>query len=242
MLIPSPKHSATDLRLWKELERADKAHSHSSMLFRNLRRCNEIAREFLAAGPAHVAVSWGKDSVVVAHLVLSIAAATPLVWIRVEPIKSPECEHVRDVFLKSHRGTNYSEVEVHCDRDEHGWHATGTLERGIKEADAKLGERTILGIRADESALRRLRVWSYGPNTAQRSAPLSYLTAEDVFALLCCFELPVHPAYAMLGSGRWSRRHLRVASLTGHRGDEMGRAEWEAEYYGDEIRKLERMI
>lgn len=241
MLIASPKHTATDLRLWKELERADKAHSHSRMLGRNLRRCEEIAKEFLDAGPCHVAVSWGKDSVVVAHLVLKIAPKTPLCWIRVEPIKSPECEQVRDAFLKLHRGTNYTEIESWCERDEQGWHATGSLERGIKQADEQLGERTILGIRADESSLRRLRVWSYGPNTKLKSAPLSYLTAQDVFALLCADELPVHPAYAMLGGGRWKRGHLRVASLTGHRGEEMGRAEWEQEYYGDEIRAMEQV-
>lgn len=239
MLIPSPRHTAADLRLWRELEAADRAHSHSRMLGRNYRRCEEIAKEFLAAGPAYVAVSWGKDSVAVAHLVLSIAPTTPLCWIRVAPIASPECSLVRDAFLKRHASAEYHEIEAWCERDDAGWHATGSLERGIAEAERLLGERTILGIRANESSVRHLRVFGLGPNTPRKSAPLAYLTVPDVFGILSMFDLPIHPAYAMLGGGRWARDSLRVASLGGKRGDGIGRAEWESEYYGDELRRIE---
>ena len=38
--------------------------------------------------------------------------------------------------------------------------------------------------------------------------------------------------------GRLDRTHLRVASLGGVRGTEMGRREWEWAYYRDELRAL----
>lgn len=236
MLVPSHRHTKEDLELWRELERADKAHSHSKMLARNLRRCQEILDSFVRHEPATVSVSWGKDSVLVAHL--AYKHRLPMVWIKVEPIYQPDCIAVRDAFLKSHPGIDYHEIEVWCQRDEDGWHATGTLEQGIKEIHSRFGERQILGIRADESGTRRLRVWTYGPNTENKSAPLAYLTANDVFALLNLFDLPVHPAYAMLGGGRWQRPYLRVASLGGRRGDGIGRAEWEMAYYGDVLRRI----
>jgi len=53
------------------------------------------------------------------------------------------------------------------------------------------------------------------------------------------YNLPVHPAYAMTAGGRWDRKHIRVASLGGQRGAQYGRREWEREYYGDVLRRLE---
>lgn len=35
-------------------------------------------------------------------------------------------------------------------------------------------------------------------------------------------NLPVHPAYAMLGSGRWPREHIRVGCIDDPEGAEMG--------------------
>ncbi|TXH99574.1 MAG: hypothetical protein E6Q76_19695 [Rhizobium sp.] len=66
--------------------------------------------------------------------------------------------------------------------------------------------------------------------------------AADVFAYLAFHGLPVHPNYAMLGAGRWPREYLRTAPLGGKRGDQFGRAEWEREYYGDVLRRLEVIV
>lgn len=238
MLINSGRHTASDLHVWAESVKADRAHARSSSLGRAWRRCEENVREFIAAGPCWCGVSWGKDSVVAAHLALSVDPTIPLRWIRVEPIKSPDCEAVKDAFLHLHPMANYQEVEVWCERDESGWHATGTLERGVAAVESKLGGRTILGIRAEESPTRAMRVFGYGPNTQRRSAPLGSITQQDVFALMELHGLPVHPAYAMTGGGRWPRRHLRVSSLGGKRGEGHGRAEWEQEYYGDVLRRI----
>lgn len=238
-LIPSPRHTKSDIACWAELERADRAHSHSRMLQRNWRRCLEKIKEFIDAGPCHCATSWGKDSVVTCYAVMETDPKVPLCWIRVEPVKSPECEQVRDIFLKKFPKAIYHEIEVQCRHDDEGWHATGTLEEGARRAHELFGtKRTILGIRAEESTHRAMRVYRYGENTANKSAPLGMATQADVFALMSLYDLPIHPAYAMLGGGQWPREHLRVASLGGHRGRLMGRYEWEQRYYGDELRRL----
>lgn len=220
------------------MERADRAHSHSSGLRRKWDRALELAREFVAAGPCHCATSWGKDSVICATAVLTVSPTTPLCWIRVEPVKSPECEQVRDLFLQRFDQADYNEIEVVCPRDAEGWHATGTLEAGAMRCQEMFGPRTILGIRAEESSHRELSIFRHGQNTDNKSRPCGLLTQSDVFALLSKFDLPIHPAYAMTGGGRWPRQHLRVASLGGHRGRGMGRYEWEQEYYSDELRRL----
>lgn len=237
MLIRSPRHTSADLECWKELERADRARSHSRMLGRNYRRCAEWAKEFLQAGPAWCGVSWGKDSVLLAHLLLSIDKSVPLRFVRVEPIVNPDCAAVRDAFLATH-ACDYQEAVVHCTSDASGVHATGTLEAGFRAICGELGERYVSGVRTEESGMRSLRFMSYGANTHRTSAPLSLLPTSDVFALLYRERLPIHPAYAMLGGGRWDRHRIRVASLGGKRGDGHGRAEWEQEYYGDVLRRL----
>jgi phosphoadenosine phosphosulfate reductase len=169
---------------------------------------------------------------------MTVAPKTPLCWIRVEPVKSPECVLVRDVFLRRFPKCDYHETEVVCEKDEDGWHATGTLEKGIKILDERFGPRTILGIRAEESSHRFLSIASSGCNTKNKSRPCGSLTEKDVFGLLSMHDLPIHPAYAMTGGGRWPREHLRVASLGGKRGQGFGRLEWEREYYADELRRI----
>ena len=78
-----------------------------------------------------------------------------------------------------------------------------------------------------------------GDRDRENAGPAGLVSAADVFAYLASRQLPVHPAYAMLGGGRYQRDRIRVSSLGGRRGDGMGRAEWEREYYGDILRRLE---
>jgi phosphoadenosine phosphosulfate reductase len=196
-----------------------------------------------AADAGYVSVSWGKDSVVLAHMASVVCPKLPLVWIKVLPIYNPECEIVRDVYNRTGLQT-YEEITVACTLDETGWHATGTLECGVQEASRRHGKLAMTGVRAEESSSRYLRVWTHGITTRATVCPLAYLTAKDVFAILYAKNLPVHPAYAMNGGGRWTRQQLRVASLGGARGEGHGRSQWEREYYGDVLGRIEshRMV
>lgn len=237
MLIGSQKHSRRDLEIWNEWREAFAIHSQSPGFLRKIDLALSDIGSFTARHECYCGVSWGKDSTVIAHMV-ALSASVPLCWIRVEPIKNPECVVVRDVFLKQFPVSDYYEIERWCAWSSGEWHATGTLESGAKECQQRFGRRYILGIRGDESSGRKLRCKTWGAETENTLAPLAWWTVEDVFAYLVRYDLPIHPVYAMNGGGRWHYSQLRTASLGGRRGDGMGRAEWEKEYYGSELRRL----
>lgn len=238
MLIPSHRHTAEDLAQWGENARGDILHGNRPAMSKRMSDAIRCVQEFADAGPCYCSVSWGKDSVAVAELVSLSGWHIPLVWIKVDPVANPDCDAVRDAFL-SCRNIDYHEIVVKCRRDRHGWHATGTLEAGFKEAVKRFGKRHISGLRANESAGRSISCATDGKSTKNSCRPLAWWGVEDVMGFLALRNLPVHPAYAMLGGGRWERDHIRVASLGGKRGDGFGRAQWESEYYGDVLRRLE---
>jgi hypothetical protein len=200
-----------------------------------VRRSESAVLSFTGSGSGYCGVSWGKDSVAVADIVTRFVPRWPLVWVRVEPIANPDCSLVRDEFLRTHPGLRYEEIVVWCSRDAAGWHARGTLERGFSEAAKRFGARYISGIRAEESGIRKLRVAKHGLVTANTCAPLGWWTGWDLWAYTVRHGLPVHPAYACTLDGALDPSRIRVASLGGHRGDGMGRTEWERRYYRDEM-------
>lgn len=241
-LIPSPSHSAADLRIWAEREATD-AQFAKVIDWRRIESASlrEIA-SFRAGGDAYAAISWGKDSTVLAHLVARHNEAAgddvPLVWVRVEPIANPDCTKVRDAFLAQFPAIRYHAIKILCDRDAEGWHATGSLERGFSLAAESFGERYLSGVRASESTARFLRVAS-GLAKVRTSAPIGWWKPQEIFSYLYRHGLPVHPVYAMSMGGTLDRGRLRVSSLGGQRGRGHGRADWERRYYPDVFREAE---
>lgn len=240
MLIASRRHNQHDIDTWKRHERADGARAQLRIFGKRVDSARAALRTFAENG-GYAGTSWGKDSTVLAHMVATEAPEVPLVWIRVEPICNPDCTLVRDAFLAQHPHVRYEEICVDCRRDDDGWHASGTLERGFAQAASRYGDRYASGLRAEESGARKLRMMTHGVNSGRTCAPIGWWTAVDVFAYLFAFGLPVHPAYACSMSGLLDRAKLRVASLGGQRGTGWGRAEWERRYYGQEIAALRRL-
>lgn len=240
MLIQSNRHTQNDLDLWGsyvELDEANwKALNVERLVDNSINAISVFAEEDKGSG--YIGVSWGKDSVVVAALSCMSGIKLPMIWICVEPIKNPDCGIVRDAFLSEHN-VEYDEIEVWCKHDERGWHASGTLEKGAAEAVRKHGDRYISGIVKYESGQRLLSRKKHGISTHRCCRPIIDWPTAAVYAFLHHFELPVHPAYAMTGGGRWDRERIRVASLGGRRGDGMGRTEWEREYYPDILNRIE---
>lgn len=229
-LIESTRHTAQDLVVWSRLSGYDRRIGDSKDLRKRTTSAMDDVARFLSHA-AYVGVSWGKDSVVVAHMARQIDSRIPLVWVRVEPIANPDCVLVRDRFLERYPG-EYLEIEEWCAKDRDGWHATGTLERGFAKAARAIGsERYLSGIRGEESGIRKLRGKLHGVATKNTCAPLIWWRHEHVFAYLARHALPIHPAYACSMDGALPRDRLRVASLGGQRGTGMGRTEWESRYY-----------
>ncbi len=246
-LIRVPQHRPEDLAAWERLEHEDAAWA---MLPEFRARCVEavrVIREFAGRGPCYASTSWGKDSVVVAHLVWTLLEEEgldiPLAWVRVEPIENPHCVVVRDTFL-SRWPMPFREVVIRCPQNDDGtYHAPGTLEAGIEQLYEAYGPRWIGGLRGEESGMRARRI-DRGLSLRTSCQPIGHWTDRDVFAYLCAFDLPVHPVYAMSFGGSLDRGRLRVSSLglrrdtrwLGQRGAGHGRAEWEDVYYGSSDR------
>ena len=228
MLIPSDRHTAADLELWKELEAADLRRDVCVMTPMLL--LNEFTKR-----PCYCSVSWGKDSVCIASFIGLYYPQVPLVWVRPEGAEMPGCEEVRDVFLKRFPKLVYHEPVCPAEI----WHDESVSNQTAfrPAVDAVGTTRRIVGVRADESGKRKLSMRHHGQATEQVCRPIGWLKVDDVFALLAQQRMPVHPAYAMLGGGRYDRRHLRVDSLGGPWADSFGRNEWEQEYFQDVINR-----
>lgn len=222
MLIHSQRFKPGDAESWQRHEQEDTARA--ALLRPRIDRASvEIAR-FLEADSAYVSVSWGKDSVTVADLVLREAYDLPIVWVRIDGAENPECLPVRDAFLALHPRARYH--EIHASKG-----VTLTSENGFLIAAERFGPRRITGLRKDESADREMRFAAYGHATETSCAPLSLWSSADVFAYLRLFRLPVCSVYAMTLGGAITRDDVRVSALGGRRGTGRGRREWEQAYY-----------
>lgn len=235
MLISSDRHTTEDLRLWSEMESADRIHGAG--LAAKIVQAGDVIREFARKGNCYAGVSWGKDSVVLAHLLAIYAPSVPLAWVKQIPLFNPDCELVRDAFLRTYP-SRYEEIVIQLRRGHLTWHATGSIEAGFARAVELFGPRYFSGIRAGESGGRKIRMRRHGPTSKNACAPLGWWTETDIFGYLAIHDLPVHPVYAMLGQGRWDRERIRTCRLDGRSGDGIGRAEWESEYYGDVLRRI----
>lgn len=231
MLIPSDRHTPADLRLWAEYKEADRAYAESCgpRLKRLQSESIAILSKWATGQDGFLGTSWGKDSVVLMHVAKLAGIRVPSVWVRMRGRDNPDCESVRDRFLSGIPG-NYHErtfVYEECSRDEH-WKAVAQ----------EFGQRRLTGLRMDESGRRAMSVRHLGIDTGVSCRPLAHWTSPDVFAWAAIHDLPLHPAYAMLGGGRWPREHLRTHGIGGETGTNWGRREWEQEYYGEELRRV----
>ncbi|ODU01991.1 MAG: hypothetical protein ABS79_00990 [Planctomycetes bacterium SCN 63-9] len=241
MLIPSPRHTAKDLELWAELESADKIIGARPRLADKAARSIAAIREFASRGPCYASVSWGKDSVVLAHLCVRAGTRIPLVHIKAVPVTNPESYRVRDAFLAAF-DVDYRELIADYTAIPEGLSSDETevaKDRIFYAAFRSLGLPHLSGIRADESRGRKIRMKKFGESSANACAPIGWWKTADIFGYLAVHGLPVHPNYGMLGGGRWKREHLRVDELFGDRGTGFGRAEWEREYYGETYRRMQ---
>lgn len=235
-LIRSPRHTARDLAHWERLERFDAVLAASPALARKEAKALDVLRAFAAAGPCYVGTSWGKDSVVVAHLAWR-AGVGPIAWLPAGVVENPDCVAVRDAFLAAH-AVDYREIEAPGPLV--GPDVTGHdgAQREFEIASRSLGSRYVSGVRAEESKVRELRMARWGESSPNTCAPIGRWSSLDVFAYLHKHSLPIHPAYAMTFGGALDRGRVRVGTIGGYRGTGRGRREWERIYYGDVLEAI----
>lgn len=232
MLLPTARMIEGDAEAWRAAERTDRIWAQTDAYRRRVEDAEMRLYRWGRSRDGYTGVSWGKDSVVTADISVRYLPRRPLVWVRVEPIFNPDCPAVRDAFLSRYPDAVYDEIVIPCRIDDRGQpHARGTLEAGFQQAVARYGAPHISGIRRDESAGRERYFCIFAGETERALAPIIRWSGEDVFAYLAANDLPVHPAYALSAGGTMERSRLRVASLGGQRGTEMGRRDWEELYY-----------
>lgn len=248
MLIPSHRHTRSDLDLWMDYEEADHVHGAAFLEGGGASRSIEAVRTFAAQGAAYLGVIWGKDSVAAAHICREACPEVPLVHLRALN-HNPDADLVRNAYFELFPGQTYREQGVHYDvldglglspaqRDRaEEWMWYSAFDRAREKWG--LATRYISGVRDGEGLNRRLRCLRWGVSTPNTCAPLAWWTTRDVFGYLAVMGLPVHPAYACLGGGRWERDRIRVAEIGDPEGSGGGRREWEREYYGEALNRME---
>lgn len=248
MLLDSDRFLDGDREAWDALESFDRVLAQAPRIRSLEDRALSTILDFVSQGPAYVGVSWGKDSVCVAHLTLLADPKIPLASVVVEPSQNPDCARVRDKFLERWPSASYTEVRIESRErkvlvdgrlpDDYRFQGKSPFARGLAEITERHGPRYISGVRGQESAVRSLAMRRYGSATKNTCRPIGHWRHPDVFAFLHRHDLPIHPAYAMTMAGALDRGRVRVSFLDGVTGRGRGRREWEEAYYPDVLRYI----
>lgn len=233
-----------DLLLWRECHEADLIHGASDRLKRLTEAAVLEIESYTTERATYAAVSWGKDSTVLAHLMWLTRPSIPMIYVRAVPTANPDCILTRDAFLSRfpviyhEHVADYSALSQLLTMDDRNIETDRIFFEVCNQVRTKYGS-PMMGIRASESRVRRYRVGK-GLSMESSCCPIGRWTVQDVFGYLAHHRLPVNPVYAMLGGGRWKRHDLRTDELGGAPGSQFGRTEWEQEYYRDEMNRLSR--
>lgn len=214
-------------------------------------RALHALRTFAAEAPGYVGVSWGKDSVCVAHLAWRLdrelgGPRLPLVWVVNRPIVNPHCCAVRDAFLAAYDVDYHEVVEDmeyapgHEMAFAYGWTVRGIS--GSLLVKGRFGSRHISGVRAAENSTRTLTMRRNGEVSANTCRPIGWWDDVDVFAYLAAHSLPVHPQYAMTYGGQLDRARLRVDTIGDCLGSGVGRSQHEEAYYSGAVHALRHTL
>ena len=232
MLIVTHRHTKADLELYRDYEEMDRINAVSPV---RVERSLRVVKAWLDTHPETAAyTSWGKDSVVLLHLLTLTGRKTPVVYMRFSDRDNPDCEPVRDAFLEKYDINYHEEIFEYGRVRKSGAH--------WKALQRKYGPYKLTGIRNDESGVRRMVFMMHRECSAYSCRPLSLWKNHEVFAYIQQEGLPLSPVYGYLGGGRWKREHIRTHSLAGTSGDGFGRAEWEREYYPDILARVNRRV
>jgi phosphoadenosine phosphosulfate reductase len=233
MLITTHRHTAQDLAKWEDYEAIDSINRWSPSKEALSKR---VMEGFLERNPKScVMVSWGKDSVVLLHLFVRLGIQRPVVTMRVEHRYNPDCDEVRDAFLR--------EFDIDYHEHEYPYEQVEKSEKHWADLHRRYGARCT-GIRADESSIRRKQFETHGFSTKNSCRPLMQWSKREIFAYIHHNNLPLSPVYGYLGGGRWDRDKLRTHALhsfADQAGSGLGRIEWEREYYQDVLNRTDRL-
>ena len=234
MLIECERHTKEDLDLWCELEEADLINYRiSNMQFKEQKAINLI-KEF-SVKPFYVSVSWGKDSITVLHLAIRACVKLNVVT----AVGNYKTVAFNDFYIKDVKNIFQSRYNFIYNEIIYPEYPPKSKQKVLYNYGRNNISRHILGIRSNESSIRKLSAKVHGNSTENVCRPILNWSTDDVFSYCAKHNLPLHPNYGFLGAGRYNRKFLRVGgSIGGEDGRNFGRAEWEKEYYLDVLNKI----
>lgn len=228
MLIITDRHTKEDIELWKDYNEFDSVTKYSQW------KINQAIDIIKQSGASICYTSWGKDSVVLIHLLILSKIKIPVVYVKFSDRSNPDADLVREKFLEMFPIEYHEEVFDYekVRRTNLHWKIVAKKYPGIR----------LTGIRKDESGIRNMLFRKDGFFSKNSCRPISQLRNQEIFSYINQNGLPLSPVYGYLGGGRWDRKNIRMHSLAGTTGDNFGRTEWEKEYYGDIINRIKAGI
>jgi phosphoadenosine phosphosulfate reductase len=231
MLIITHRHTPKDIDSYSQYLEIDR-----STLWSEEKACRSIyeIKKWCSLHRATALTSWGKDSIVMLHLLVKLRVNIPVVWIKFSDRYNPDCELVRDTFLRSF------DIDYHEEIFDYKEVRKG--DKHWKAVEKKYSPYRITGVRNDESKGRLIQYLVSGHNSIHGCRPLALWKSSEIFAYIEQNNLPLCPVYGYLGGGRWDRMRIRTHSIAGTTANGIGRTEWEKEYYPDLLRKVENHV
>jgi len=180
---------------------------------RKVEQASRIIEEALKIGPAYVACSWGKDSIVMLHIAQRIMPNIRVVHF--SDARQDMLDNYSEVINEytTRFPINYLDLQLGGDRVPHN------------VARAKLWEEfavAIVGVRKEESNKRKIIIAQYGTihqytsgkqKGSWRAYPLAFFSWQDVWSYIVRFNLPYLKSYDHPGNQNrsLSRTCVRVA-------------------------------
>lgn len=167
------------------------AHATLPTFKRKVEKAKSVIREALEIAPAYVAVSWGKDSVTMLHLVQSVCPDVLAVhWGSELQYNQDSYENVENNYLNNHK-TNYRRDLIDPNET---W--------GLDYANSN--PLCFLGLRKEENQHRLFSILKYGEihqyksgdrKNLYRCCPVASFVWQDIWAYITKYNLPYLQSY-----------------------------------------------
>jgi 3'-phosphoadenosine 5'-phosphosulfate sulfotransferase (PAPS reductase)/FAD synthetase len=181
-----------------EVERKQfETYAKLAVFRRRVEEAQEIVMKALALGAAHLACSWGKDSVAMVHLAQAIQADLPVFHLRTPLQDLLDNYQAVQVTYCARFQTNYQEILIQDQQTIPTAVSTLALWQSSLVA--------LIGVRAEENRRTRgisiaryglIHQYQSGPQKGSyRVFPLGHWTWQDVWAYTVCYDLPYLKSY-----------------------------------------------
>lgn len=157
---------------------------------RKVEQAKAVIQEALSISPAYVAVSWGKDSLVMAHLVWLEDPSVPIVHIGAPHQDKLDNYLEVEADFQARFPCSYSRVDL-------GMRNAKETFNSLKKT---LPQLAFIGLRAEESKHRRASLASKGAvyqykKGGYRACPLAWWAWRDVWAYIVLHDLKALASY-----------------------------------------------